>query len=106
VAGACVGLAVRDAAMIGNGAPSRLRRLPASLLYLEFGAAVLAALFTAPRLRGKSSGSRMRDSLCRFRQVSTAAFFGLHTIRQFIYLQPDQGRRAGPWDQGHLDETV
>jgi hypothetical protein len=44
VEAACGGLLVRDVAMIAAGAPSRLRRGPATLLRLEAAAAAAAVL--------------------------------------------------------------
>ena len=41
--GVCVRLAIRDTAMVAAGAPARLRRGPALLLWLELGAAAAAA---------------------------------------------------------------
>lgn len=95
VEGVCIGLAVRDAAMIANGVPHRLRAVPALLLYLEFGSAALAALVTAPGARAHR-GFQCQAPDCGIRRVSTAALFGLHTIRFAIYLMPDQGRRSLP----------
>jgi hypothetical protein len=40
----CVGLVVRDTAMIAGGVPQRLRPSVATLLWLELGAGVMAAV--------------------------------------------------------------
>jgi len=89
---ACVGLTARDIAMIASGTPRRLRKLPATLLYLEIGAGFLAALTTYPMLRERWEAGNRQDRVERLRRASTAMQFGLHTIRFYIYLQPDQGR--------------
>ena len=92
--GVCLGLAVRDMAMIAEGVPSRLRRVPAFLLCLELGAAVLAAAATVPLLRKKQSDTGGRTRVELLRQVATASLFGLHTIRFGIFMTADQGRRS------------
>jgi len=93
---ACCGLAVRDAAMVFAGVPSRLRRGPAFLLWMELTAAVAAS--------GLGLQSAMDDESCKranaepgqaemARRVAVGALFGLHTVRFWIYLRPDQGRK-------------
>jgi hypothetical protein len=97
--GACVGLAVRDAATIAAGAPQRLRRGPAVLLWLELAAAVAAAglgvgLATDDRASGQTAGSRQVPPE-RARRAAVGALFALHTVRFWIYLQPDHGLKPG-----------
>ena len=93
--GACVGLAVRDAAMIAAGTPSHLRRGPAFLLWLELVAAVVAAglgvsLATDDRAASQAAGRRPVP-LERARRAAVGTLFALHTVRFWIYLQPDHG---------------
>ncbi len=95
--GASVGLAVRDAAMIAAGTPAHLRRGPAVLLWLELAAAVAAAglgvgLATDDRAASRAAGWRPvpRETA---RRAAVGALFALHTVRFWIYLQPDHGLR-------------
>jgi len=67
--GVCVGLAVRDAAMVASGVPARLRRGPAFLLWLELVVAVSAAglelsLAVDPGAAARSSDPRPDGSTC------------------------------------------
>jgi hypothetical protein len=93
---ACCGLAIRDAGMVVAGVPSLLRRWPASLLWMELAAAVTAG--------GLGLRSAMDDESCKranaepgpaemARRVAVGALFGLHTLRFWIYLRPDHGRK-------------
>ena len=93
---ACCGLAVRDAAMVVAGVPTRLRLGPAILLWMELVAAVAAS--------GLGLQSAIDDEGCKraradpgpaetARRFAVGALFGLHTVRFWIYLQPDQGRK-------------
>ena len=94
--GVCVGLAIRDTAMVAAGAPCRLRRGPAVLLWLELCAAAAAAgLGLRLVLYKQAVGrvSKLPDSLEVARRAAVGTLFGLHTVRFWIYLQPDQGRR-------------
>ncbi len=93
---ACCGLAVRDAAMVMAGVPTRLRRGPAILLWMELAAAVAAsglglksALDDDTRTRARADAGPAEMA----RRVAVGALFGLHTVRFRIYLRPDQGRR-------------
>jgi len=93
----CAGLVIRDAAMIAAGAPRRLRRVPALLLWLELGAGAVATVSGLQTLSGASSADRssVRQRACEsVRRAAVAILFSLHTIRFEIYLRPDQGRRA------------
>ena len=92
-----VGLLARDAAMIAAGTPRRLRRGPALLLWLEAGAAALAAL-TGLRLladgQALEGASAARPSRVEaVRRAALGTLFGLHTMRFRIYLSPDRGLR-------------
>ena len=93
----CGGLLARDAAMLASGAPGRLRRGPAVLLWLETAVglgAVLAGL--GPLLSGtaRSHVSDPRpDAPEGLRRAAIGLLFGLHTLRFRIYLQPGNGRR-------------
>lgn len=93
--GSCIVLAVRDAAMIAAGTPAYLRRGPAALLWLELVAAVAAAglgvgLATGDRAVSRAAGRRPvpRETA---RRAAVGALFALHTVRFWIYLQPDHG---------------
>lgn len=93
--GVCVGLAVRDAAMIAAGAPGRLRRGPALLLWLELLAALAAAalglrLAVDADAAAQAGGARP-DHREAARRAAVGTLFGLHTARFRIYLQPDHG---------------
>ncbi|GAB93076.1 hypothetical protein [Gordonia rhizosphera] len=92
----CLGLFVRDAALIASGTPHRLRTGPAGLLWLEALAAAGASGTTMPLVRSRrpevGPGSDTPVDIAR--RGAVAALFGLHTIRFWIYLKPDQGRRT------------
>jgi hypothetical protein len=94
---ACGGLLVRDSAMLAGGAPQRLRRGPAVLLWLEAAAgtaAVLAGLRPLVDAAARQRAAQPRpDRMEAVRRAAVGTLFGLHTIRFWIYLQPDQGRR-------------
>jgi len=92
----CVGLAVRDAAMIAGGAPQRLRPVPARLLWLELSAGVIASTTGLRLLRragAVEASASSPDRLEVARRAAVITLFGLHTIRFWIFLRPDQGRR-------------
>ncbi|MGP8159895.1 MAG: hypothetical protein ACLQGJ_01545 [Candidatus Dormibacteria bacterium] len=92
----CVGLAARDAAMVIGGAPGRLRRGPALLLWLELAAAVAATGLGALRAMDGGAAERLAtrpDAVEVSRRAAVATLFGLHTVRFRIYLQPDSGRK-------------
>ena len=92
----CGGLLIRDAAMLARGAPGRLRRVPAVLLWLETIVAAVAALtgfrlLVDPTARHRA-GQRRPDRFEYLRRAAVGTLFGLHTVRFRIYLRPDQGR--------------
>ncbi len=94
----CGFLLARDAAMLATGAPSRLRRGPAVLLWLEAAVGVIAVVAgLRPLLDGEA---RQRTSDARpdgpegVRRAAIGLLFGLHTMRFRIYRQPDHGRRT------------
>jgi len=92
---ACAGLAFRDAAMIAAGVPARLRRGPAILLWLELGAAVAAAGLGLHLVVAEDASTRAASQpgpAEMARRIAVGTLFGLHTVRFWIYLQPDQGR--------------
>ena len=93
--GVCVGLAIRDATMIVAGTPSRLRTVPAVLLWLELVAAVAAASLGLPVAVDRQAVVRAGDSrqgqVEAARRTAVGALFALHTARFWIYLQPDRG---------------
>ncbi len=97
--GVCIGLAVRDAAMIAAGAPGRLRRGPAVLLWLELVAALAAAGLGLRLATGTTKITHTTDARSdrweTARRAAVGALFGLHTVRFRIYLQPDHGRKRG-----------
>ena len=93
---ACCGLAVRDAAMVTAGVPSRLRLGPATLLWMELTAALVASgLGLQSAVDGQSCKHARADpgAAERARRFAVGVLFGLHTARFWIYLQPDQGRK-------------
>lgn len=93
----CLGLTIRDGALVLAGTPSRLRRGPAVLLWLELGAGIAATVAgLSPLFRPRSAGqaSDRPEAMERVRRTAVATLFGLHTIRFWIYLRPEQGRRA------------
>jgi hypothetical protein len=94
--GACLGLLARDALIVASGAPRRLRRLPALFLWLELAASLGASVSNLRLVAGHTPApvQHRTDRLETLRRASVAALFGLHTLRFWIYLQPDQGRRA------------
>ena len=97
----CAGLLVRDATLIATGAPGRLRRGPATLLWLE-AAAGAAAVATGLRplvdasARERAAAARP-DRLEAVRRAAIGTLFGLHTLRFRVYLRPDHGRRQVGW---------
>ncbi|MFI5042492.1 MAG: hypothetical protein ACHQNA_11715 [Acidimicrobiales bacterium] len=93
----CGGLLARDASMLAMGAPSRLRRGPALLLWLETLVGVVAVVAGLRPLldeaaRGRTSEPRP-DAPEGVRRAAIGLLFGLHTMRFRIYLQPAHGRR-------------
>jgi hypothetical protein len=93
---ACCGLAVRDAAMVTAGVPTRLRLGPATLLWMELTAALVASGLGLQSVLDDESCKRARSDPGPAeiaRRVAVGALFGLHTVRFWIYLQPDQGRK-------------
>ena len=100
VAAVSVGLLARDAAMIAGGAPARLRRGPAALLWLEALAAGLASVVGLRLLANAVALQRALDPRPSgpeaLRRFALGALFGLHTLRVRIYLQPDRGLRQPP----------
>jgi hypothetical protein len=91
------GLLARDLALIRSGAAGRLRRLPALLLWLETIAAAAATCTGLPaalsdRSRQQTS-PRRREGSEPIGRAALGTLFALHTIRFWIYLQPDRGRR-------------
>lgn len=86
----CAGLLVRDAVLIAHGAPRRLRRAPAVLLWCELAAASAAVIAGLPGVVRSESPLAVEVA----RRVAVAMLFGLHTYRFGIYLRPGQGRLA------------
>ncbi len=96
VEGVAAGLVVR-VVLIAMGAPGRLRRGPAILLWLEALAAASAALAGVRLLlddaaRAEAVAARP-TAFEAVRRGTIGTLFGLHTWRFRIYLQPDRGRR-------------
>ncbi len=83
--GVCIGLAVRDAAMLVAGAPARLRRGPALLLWLELVAAPAATALGFRSAVDEEAAGRAAttppDQLEAARRAAVGALFGLHTTR-------------------------
>jgi hypothetical protein len=93
---ACCGLAARDAAMVLAGVPTRLRQGPAILLWMELTAAVAASCLGLKAVTDDESFKRARTDVGPpelARRFAVGVLFALHTIRFWIYLQPDQGRK-------------
>ncbi len=93
---ACCGLAVRDTAMIVAGVPTRLRRGPSILLWIELIAAAAASALGLQSAIDDESCQRARADpgpTEMARRFAVGALFALHTVRFWIYLQPDQGRK-------------
>ena len=94
----CAGLAIRDALMVTDGVPGRLRRFPAALLRLELAVGVVASLaglhslLLSARSADGPAAARPRSAET-VRQAAVAMLFAVHTVRFGIYLRPDQGRR-------------
>lgn len=89
-----VGLSLRDAVLIASGAPRRLRPVPGALLWGELAAGLSSVAAGIPILFRKDGPAAATDAADRFRRASVALLFALHTVRFWIYLRPDQGRRA------------
>jgi len=93
----CAGLAIRDAAMVASGLPGRLRPVPAALLRLELAAGVAAVLAgLPPLLRARPDGQAppaRAGAMGNVWRAAVATLFAIHTVRFWIYLRPDQGRR-------------
>jgi hypothetical protein len=90
------GLLARDLLMIGSGVPSRLRTGPATLLYLEATSAAAAVALGAnvTQVARANAADRPAPSARELlRRGAVGTLFGLHTLRFWIYLSPDQGRR-------------
>lgn len=94
------GLLIRDAVLVGSGAPARLRRGPAVLLHLELAAAAVAS---AAGVRAIATGTTQlrterprADIVEGVRRAGVATLFGLHTLRWWIYLSPHHGMRQPP----------
>ena len=84
--------------MIGSGVPSRLRTGPATMLYLEATSAAAAVALGAnvTQVARASAPDRPAPSARELlRRGAVGTLFGLHTLRFWIYLSPDQGRRPG-----------
>ncbi len=100
------GLLTRDVAMVAAGAPHRLRRAPAILLWLETVVGLVAAflglrLVLDPETRRRSVDPRP-GPFEGLRRTAVGALFGLHTVRFWIFLQPDRGLRVAALDdEGH-----
>ena len=89
------GFLARDAAMVAGGDVHRLRRGPATLLWLETGAAATALLAGLPLvLRKRALQAAIAIRPTRFealRRVALGTLFGLHTLRFRISLAADHG---------------
>jgi hypothetical protein len=82
--------------MVIAGAPARLRRGPALLLWLELAAAVAATGLGSLRAIDGGAAERLAtrpDAVEVPRRATVATLFGLHTVSFRIYLQPDSGRK-------------
>jgi hypothetical protein len=59
------------------------------------------AAISRPRQRLDGTSAGIIETL---RRGAVGLLFGLHTYRFWIYLQPDQGRRIAPANQGRGKE--
>ena len=95
--GVCAALLARDLLMIGSGVPSRLRTGPATLLRLEAASAAGALALGINLAQVARANAPERDAPTAgelLRRGAVGTLFGLHTLRFWIYLSPDQGRRT------------
>ena len=69
----CAGLAIRDASMVADGVPGRLRRFPAALVRLELAAGVLASLAGLHSLLSARSGGAYAVALAPWHGYSAAS---------------------------------
>jgi hypothetical protein len=66
-----------------------------ALLCSEFGAALVAVVAGAEPILSQRAPAPARPGGSEMvRRAAVATLFGLHSIRFWIYLRPDQGRRA------------
>ncbi len=96
VEAACGGLLARDMAMLASGAPRRLRRGPGLLLWCEAVVATAAVLLGVGLLvdQDRATGRPLQVKRSEvLRRGAVCLLFGLHTVRFWVYLQPDRGRR-------------
>ena len=105
--GVAFGLLVRDCALVGRGAPRRLRPVPAALLWIELGAAGLAGIAGLAAIRRPRQGldQTPAGAIEALRRGSVGLLFGLHTYRFWIYLQPDHGLRPGLTPESRSEES-
>ncbi len=92
------GLLTRDVAMIAVGAPGRLRRGPAMMLWLEASVAAIATVMgirlvfdPAARVHAAETRPTRFEGL---RRAAVGTLFGLRTMRFRIDMAPDRGRRV------------
>lgn len=93
----CIGLLIRDVVLIAIGTPRVLRPGPAALLWAEAIAAAAASAATVRLVRDEAAvraASGPPTKVEALGRVAVATLFGLHTLRFWIYLQPDQGLRT------------
>jgi hypothetical protein len=99
VEGVAAGLLVRDVGMIARGAPGRLSRGPAALLWMETAAAGVAVVTGLDLLRDPEVSAARADGWHvpareLARRVALGTLFGLHTTRFRIFLSPGSGLRG------------
>jgi hypothetical protein len=105
VEGVAAGLLVRDAALIATGAPGRLGRGPAALLWMEAAAAGVAVatgldLLRDPEVSAARAPGWHVPARELLRRVALGTLFGLHTTRFRIYLSPGSGLRESTTSTG------
>jgi hypothetical protein len=96
-------LLVRDAALVAVGTPAVLRPAHARLLYLELAAAIAATLTGLRPVVGRGTASSVGppgDALELVRRTSMVVLFAIHTVRFWVYLQPDHGLKEDRADHG------
>lgn len=92
VVGVTTALLFRDAYLVSSGAPRGLRPVPAALLYLELGTALMASVLGLLALtsRGLAETTVQAPGVLEVaRRVALGTLFGLHTWRFAIYVGMD-----------------
>lgn len=87
---------MRDVVLLALGTSRVLRPGPAALFWLGAVAAGVASITTARLVLDEGAGKAASGGPTGvevLRRGGVATLFGLHTVRFWIYLQPDRGLR-------------